>query len=139
VIEITRRIQLDENELTWDFTRSAGPGGQNVNRLETAVQLRFDAANSPSLPPDVRHRLLALRDHRVLESGEVLINASRHRSQGKNREDALERLVELIRKAAVPPKKRRPTKPSKGAKERRLKSKKQRSNTKRLRGRPGED
>jgi ribosome-associated protein len=139
VIQITHRIQLDESELKWEFTRSAGPGGQNVNRLETAVQLRFDAANSPSLPEDVRRRLLALRDHRVLDSGEVLINASRFRSQGKNREDAQDRLTELIRKAATPPKKRRPTKPSKGAKERRLQSKKQRSSTKRLRGRPGED
>jgi ribosome-associated protein len=139
VIHVTHRIQLDENELQWEFTRSGGPGGQNVNRLETAVQLRFDAANSPSLPADVRRRLLALRDHRLLDSGEVLINSSRFRSQGKNREDALERLVEMIRKASVPPKKRRPTKPSKGAKERRIQSKKQRSDTKRLRGRPGHE
>ena len=136
MIEVNERIRIDESELRWEFTRSAGPGGQNVNRLETAVQLRFDAANSPSLPPDVRRRLLALRDHRILDSGEIAISSSRHRSQGRNREDALERLVELIRKAAIPPKKRRPTKPSKGAKEQRLQGKKQRGGIKRLRGRP---
>jgi ribosome-associated protein len=138
VIEITHRIQLDENELQWEYTRSPGPGGQNVNRLETAVQLRFPAATSPSLPEDVRARLLAVQDRRITESGEILISSSRFRSQGRNREDALEKLVELIRKAAVPPKKRKPTKPSKGAKERRLQSKQQRSATKRLRGRPEE-
>ena len=139
VIEVTQRIHIDEKELRWEFTRSPGPGGQNVNRLETTAQLRFDAANSPSLPHDVRRRLLALRDHRILESGEIMISSSRYRSQGRNREDALARLVELIRKAAVPPKPRRPTKPSRGAKERRIQGKKQRSNTKRLRGRPSDD
>ncbi len=138
MIEITQRILLDENELQWEYTRSPGPGGQNVNRLETAVQLRFPAATSPSLPEDVRARLLAMPGRRVTDSGELLISSSRFRSQGRNREDALEKLVELIRKAAVPPKKRRPTKPSKGAKERRLQSKQQRSSTKRLRGRPEE-
>ncbi len=139
MIEITPHIQLDENELRWEFTRSPGPGGQNVNRLETAVLVRFDAAHSPSLPEGVRARLLAIRDRRISEAGELQISSSRFRSQGRNREDALEKLVELIRKASVPPKKRRPTAPSKGAKERRLQGKKQRSDVKRMRGRPGDD
>lgn len=139
MIEITPRIQLDENELRWEYTRSPGPGGQNVNRLETAVLIRFDAAHSPSLPEAVRARLLAVRDYRVTEAGEILVTSSRFRSQGRNREDALQKLVEMIRKASVPPKKRRPTAPSKGAKERRLEGKKQRSDVKRLRGRGSED
>ena len=141
MIRVTRTIQLRDEELREQFIRSSGPGGQHVNKTETGVQLRFDAARSPSLPEDVRARLLRLAGRRVTEDGVILIEAKRYRSQERNRIDARERLVHLIQRAAVPPAPRKKTKPSAGHKKRRLADKKRRSDTKRRRGRvdPGED
>jgi ribosome-associated protein len=133
MIRITDHITLDERELEERFIRASGPGGQNVNKLNTAVQLRFDVRHSPSLREDVRARLERLAGQRLTNDGVLVITAQRHRTQERNRQDALDRLVELIRRAAVAPKPRRPTKPTKGSKERRLQGKKQRSTIKGLR------
>ena len=133
MIRVTDRISIDEAELEEAFIRASGPGGQNVNKLSSAVQLRFDVRNSPSLPDDVRARLERLAGRRLTREGVLVIIAQRHRTQERNRADALERLVELIQRAAVAPVPRRPTKPSKGARERRLESKKRRSSIKGLR------
>jgi ribosome-associated protein len=134
MIRITDQIAIDESELTETFVRASGPGGQNVNKLATAVQLRFDVRHSPSLPADVRVRLAALAGRRLTQDGVLVIIAQRHRTQERNREDARTRLIELIRQAAVPPKRRRPTRPTAGSRERRIESKKRRSGVKRLRG-----
>ena len=128
MIRITPRISLNESELHEDFLRASGAGGQNVQKVETAVQLRFDAAHSPSLPAAVRVRLLRLAGSRATKDGVVVITAQRHRTQQRNREDALERLVDLIREAAAPPPPpRRPTKPTLASKRRRLEGKAHRS------------
>jgi ribosome-associated protein len=132
-IEITPEISLAESELQFRFIRASGPGGQNVNALATAVQLRFDVASSPSLPDALRARLTALAGRRLSDDGILVIEAKRFRSQAINRRDAVERLVALIRRAAQPPKPRRKTRPSRAAKERRLTTKRQRSETKRRR------
>ena len=132
-IEITPEISLDESELQFRFIRASGPGGQNVNALATAVQLRFDVASSSSLPDALRARLTALAGRRLSDDGILVIEAKRFRSQAINRRDAVERLVALIRRAAQPPKPRRKTRPSRAAKERRLTTKRQRSETKRRR------
>ena len=134
MIRITDHIAIDESELTETFVRASGPGGQNVNKLATAVQLRFDVRHSPSLPADVRARLAALAGRRLTQDGVLVIIAQRHRTQERNREDARTRLVELIRQAAVPPKRRRLTRPTAASRERRIESKKRRSGIKRLRG-----
>jgi ribosome-associated protein len=140
MIEVGPRIRIPESELSERFIRSPGPGGQNVNKLATAVQLRFDVARSPSLPEDVRARLLRLAGRRVDGSGVLSIEAHRHRTRERNREDARERLAELLARAAHRPKARIATRPSRAAKERRLESKRARSDTKRRRTlRPGED
>ena len=134
MIQITHRIAIDEKEIEENFVRSSGPGGQNVNKVESAVQLRFDARRSPSLPDDVSVRLQKLAGSRLTLDGVIVIIAQTHRSQERNRADALARLVALIREAAKPPPpKRRPTKPTKGSKERRLEGKAKRSDTKKLR------
>ena len=133
MIRITDRISIDEAELDESFVRSSGPGGQNVNKLSTAVQLRFDVRGSPSLPNDVAVRLMRLAGKRLTKDGVIVIVAQRHRTQERNRGDALERLVELIREAAVPPVPRRATKPTRASKKQRLESKKRRSGIKSLR------
>lgn len=133
MIRITPRISLAESEITMEFVRSSGPGGQNVNKVSTAVELRFDAANSQSLPPEVRSRLIKIAGKRVTSEGVLIIEARRFRTQEKNRGDAIERLTGLIRKAAVEPVKRRKTRPTYQSKEERIKSKKRRSRVKELR------
>src|SRR4051794_26489037 len=115
MISITRSIAIDENEIEESFIRSSGPGGQNVNKLATAVQIRFDVRRSPSLPPDVRERLERLAGRRLTREGILVITAQRHRTQPLNRQDALDRLIELIRAAAVRPIVRRATKPTAGS------------------------
>ena len=129
MIQITNRIHIDENEIQFKFVRSSGPGGQNVNKVSTAVQLRFDVRRSPSLPEDVRRRLLK-SDKRITEDGILIINARRFRTQESNRKDALDRLVELIRKAAIRHKPRVKTGPSYAAKRKRLEEKRRRGDVK---------
>jgi len=133
MLNITPSIVIDENEIQLDFIRASGPGGQYVNKAATAVQLRFDVHNSPSLPADVRQRLMRLAGSRMTEEGTLIITAQRFRSQERNRQDAVDRLVRLIRKAAEKPKLRRKTKPSRSARQRRLDAKRRRGKTKRLR------
>jgi ribosome-associated protein len=133
MIRITPAISIDESELTEEFVRSSGPGGQNVNKLSTAVQLRFDVRHSPSLPNDVAIRLMRLAGSRLTKEGVIVITAQRHRTQERNRQDARDRLIELIREAAVVPTKRRPTKPTKASREKRLESKKRRGSIKGMR------
>ena len=133
MIPITPTISLDESELQFDFVRSSGAGGQNVNKVATAVQLRFDAAHSPSLPDEVRARLLRLAGSRVTTEGILIIKAQAFRTQERNRRDAVERLVELIRMASHQPKTRRKTKPSLASQRRRVEAKRRHSETKQLR------
>ncbi len=135
LIRIAAGIAIDERELQESFIRSAGPGGQNVNKVATAVQLRFDVAASPSLPAELKERLRALAGRRLSAGGELMIEASRFRTRERNREDALQRLVALLQAAAERPKARKPTRPTAGSKQRRLEGKRQRAATKAKRGR----
>jgi ribosome-associated protein len=134
MIRITPTIAIDEAEIAESFVRASGPGGQNVNKLSTAVQLRFDVRRSPSLPNDVAIRLMRLAGRRMTKDGVLVLTAQRHRTQERNRAEALERLVALIRDAAVKPVPRRPTRPTAAAKARRVAAKKHRSTVKALRG-----
>jgi len=135
-IRVTPDIAIDESELDESFVLASGPGGQNVNKVASAVQLRFDVGRSASLAWDAKQRLVALAGRRLTKDGVLVLEGSRFRDQSRNRADVRERLVQLIRQAAVVPKKRRPTKPSKASKERRIEHKKKRSLVKRIRRRP---
>ena len=139
ILRISRTIAIDEAELEERFIQASGPGGQNVNKVATAVQIRFDVAHSPSLPEEVRRRLTALCGRRLTQDGVLVLTARRHRTQDRNRADARERLAELIRKAAIPERPRRPTKPTKASKQRRLAAKAARGTLKRSRTRPADD
>jgi ribosome-associated protein len=139
MIRVTSHISIDEREVEESFVRASGPGGQNVNKLATAVQLRFDVRSSPSLPAEVRDRLERLAGARLTRDGVLVIAAQSHRTQGRNRQDALDRLVDLIRRAAIAPRLRRPTKPTKASRERRVEAKKHRAGLKLRRTRPAFD
>lgn len=133
MIEITKQIFLTLSEIKFSFIASPGPGGQNVNKVATAVQLRFDVVHSSSLPEEVRARLINLLGNRLTKEGELIIHANRHRTQNRNKQDALDRLCQLIKRASIPPKKRKKTKPTFASKQRRLDTKKLQGKKKALR------
>ena len=133
MIPVTTDVAIDETEIHMDFVRSSGPGGQNVNKVSTAVQLRFDIRNTASIPVEIRERLIRLAGKRVTAEGVLIIHASRFRTQERNRQDAVERLVLLVRRAAEKPKRRVKTRPTLASKERQLAKKRHRSHIKKMR------
>lgn len=133
MIPVTDALSLGEDELSFEFVRASGPGGQNVNKVSTAVQMRFDAAASPSLPDEVRARLLKLAGRRATDAGVIIIDARRYRTQERNRQDAIDRLVALIRRASERPKPRRRTRPTASSRRRRVDDKKRRGAVKQQR------
>ena len=139
MLQITPTLTIDESELEESFVRASGPGGQNVNKVATAVQLRFDVERSPSLPDEIRTRLRAIAGSRITSEGVLVIDARTHRTQAANREEARQRLIDFLRQASVRPKRRRKTRPSAASKERRLTTKKNRADTKRGRRSVGRD
>lgn len=138
MLQITPALAIDDGEIKETFVRASGPGGQNVNKVSTAVELRFDVRQSPSLPSDIRRRLTALAGRRLTKDGVLVIRSDRFRTQEMNRADARQRLVDLIAEASVPPKPRIKTRPTKASKERRLDGKTRRSDVKKARGRVGD-
>jgi ribosome-associated protein len=139
MIRVTASIVLDESELIERFVRASGPGGQNVNKVSSAVELRFDVARSPALSEPVRQRLAKLAGRRLTQDGVLVLSADRFRTQERNREDARERLFALLREAAVPPKPRRKTRPTLASKKRRVEGKVKRGGVKQMRQKPGEE
>ena len=139
MLQVTDTVVIPDSELDERFVRASGPGGQNVNKVATAVELRFDVARSTALTDEVRARLIILAGTRLTSDGVLLIDARRHRTQAQNREDARTRLVDLIRRALVRPRRRRKTRPSAASVQRRIDTKKRRADTKRARGRVGGD
>ncbi|MDD5206879.1 MAG: alternative ribosome rescue aminoacyl-tRNA hydrolase ArfB [Desulfobacterales bacterium] len=133
MLRITPAISIDEKEIKESFVRASGPGGQNVNKVSTAVQLRFDVLRSPSLPEDARQRLIRIGGKRVTDDGVLVIDARRFRTQDRNRQDARDRLIEIVRKAARKPKPRKATRPTAASRQRRIEEKKQRGKVKRMR------
>jgi ribosome-associated protein len=136
MIEISSAVALSEDEIQIDFIRASGPGGQNVNKVSSAAQLRFDILSSPSLEPEVKERLRRIAGSRVTDDGILIIEARRYRTQEQNRFDAIQRLVALVQKALEKPKPRHKTRPTLASRQKRLQAKRQRGETKRLRGRP---
>ncbi|WP_298821887.1 alternative ribosome rescue aminoacyl-tRNA hydrolase ArfB [uncultured Roseibium sp.] len=136
-IAVTSRYHILKEDLSEDFIRASGPGGQNVNKVSTAVQLRFDLAGNETLPQDIKSRAARLAGSRLTLSGEIVLRADRYRTRERNREDALERLLELLRKSTERQKPRKATRPTLASKKRRLEAKKQRGNIKKMRGRAG--
>jgi len=142
MISVTEHISLDPEELEFSFIRASGPGGQNINKVSSAVQLRFNAETSPSLPPDIKQRVISLAGQKATRHGVIVIEAKRYRQQVRNREDALDRLIALITDASIIDRPRRKGRPTKNSVKRRLNEKKKRGTVKQLRrgpGRPGED
>jgi len=139
MIEVTPHISIDEQEISMDFIRTSGPGGQNVNKVSSGVQLRFDVRNSPSLPEEVRQRLEKIAGQRMTNDGVLVIEAQRYRTQEQNRADAFGRLIGLVRRAAEKPKPRRPTRPSAASRRKRLEAKRRRAEIKRWRRVPPEE
>ena len=138
-LSVTPGVEIPDSDVALSFVRSSGPGGQNVNKVASAVQLRFDLQRSSALAPEVKARLRALSGRRLTNEGAILIIARNHRTQESNRREAEARLTDLIKRALIPPKPRKATKPTRAARERRLEQKTQRRRTKRLRGKPGWD
>src|SRR5438067_5173804 len=136
MLEITTHVQIPEQEFQWSFSRSGGPGGQNVNKVASKAELRWNVPQSPSLPVDVKNRFQALFKRRVTVDGELVLTSQRYRDQGRNREDCLEKLRAMILQAATPPRPRKATRPTRASHRRRLEAKKLRSATKKSRGRP---
>ena len=134
MLHIIGDIEIDESEIQFEFTHASGPGGQNINKVATAVRLRFDVVNSPSLPDEIRERLIRLAGRRMTDKGVLIIEARRFRTRERNRQDAMGRILELIRKATEKPKPRRKTRPTIASKMRRLQTKRRHSRTKRMRG-----
>jgi ribosome-associated protein len=139
MLEVTQRIRIPFNEFQWSFVRSGGPGGQNVNKVASKAVLRWDAVNSPSLPGDVRTRLLTQQQHRLTKEGELILTSQRYRDQERNRRDCLDKLREMIVRAAFVPRPRRPSNPTRASKERRMRNKKLRGKVKVGRRRPIEE